>query len=44
VSALKAIGAQATAVVQRALNTVASAITSWSDDADRQALINQLSS
>jgi hypothetical protein len=45
VSALKAIGAQGTAdIVQRALNAVVSAITSWSDDANRQALINQLSS
>jgi hypothetical protein len=44
VSALKAIGAQGTAdIVQRALNTVR-AITAWSDDANRKALINQLSS
>ena len=45
VSALKAIGAEATAeIAQRALNAVVNAITSWSNDADRQASINRLSS
>jgi hypothetical protein len=45
VSALKAMGAQATAeIAQRALNAVGNAITSWSNDADRQASVNRLSS
>jgi len=44
VDALKTIGAEATAdIAQRALNA-ANAITFWSDDADRQASVNQLSS
>jgi hypothetical protein len=45
VGALKTIGAQAMAgIVQRALNAVVNTITSWSDDASRQARVNQLSS
>ena len=45
VSALKILGAEATAeIAQRALNAVVDAITSWSNDADRQARINRLSS
>ena len=45
VSALKAIGAEPTAeIAQRALNAVVNAITSWSNDADRQASVNRLSS
>jgi hypothetical protein len=45
VSALKTLGAEDTVdIVQRALNAVGNAITSWSDDAARQASINRLSS
>jgi hypothetical protein len=45
VSALKSLGAEATAdIAQRALNAVGNAITSWSNDADRQASVNRLSS
>jgi Domain of unknown function (DUF4375) len=45
VGALNTIGAQATAgIVQRALNAVVNTITSWSEDASRQAKVNQLSS
>lgn len=45
VSALKTVGAEATAdMAQRALNAVGNAITSWSNDADRQASLNRLSS
>jgi Domain of unknown function (DUF4375) len=45
VSALKTVGAEAIAdIAQRALNAVGNAITSWSNDADRQASVNRLSS
>jgi len=44
VDALKTIGAEATAdIVQRAINAVVGTMTSWSDDAGRQAGLNRLS-
>jgi hypothetical protein len=43
VDALKTIGAETTAdIVQRAINAVVDTITSWSDDAGRQASLNRL--